>query len=98
MLAILSFKLPKPLLHKLESSAKNRGLPKGALIREAISLYLETKKNDEEQITRITLAYLKNKKIKGETKVDWERLRAKCASPMDISPEEEVLRSRRRRL
>lgn len=98
MLQILSFKLPKPLFHKLESSAKFRGLSKGALIREAIGQYLEKDQSNEEEIARATEALLKNKKIKTGKKIDWDELRRQCSVPMDITPEEEVRLSRRRRL
>lgn len=95
---VLTVKIPHPVLHRLEEVCSSEGKTKGALVREAIESFLKGKKEVEGHMAkfrRATTALLKGKKPKG--KVDWEELRRVASSvETGMTPEEEVLRSRRR--
>ena len=97
---VLTLKVPHPLLERLKKVAYGEGKSRGAVVREAIEKLLKEKsedKNGQDLFQRATEAYLKGKTIK--VKVDWEELRRKASEGApSISPEEEVLQGRRRRL
>ncbi|MBI2335637.1 MAG: hypothetical protein HYU97_02605 [Deltaproteobacteria bacterium] len=94
---LLSFKLPTGLFSSLEATAKQEGVSKGALVRKALEKFLNKPTSKSEQIKKITKGLLMRKKI-SPPKIDWNYLREKVSTKQRLSPEEEVLASRRRNL
>jgi hypothetical protein len=97
---VLTLKIPHPLLNRLEGVCQMAGKSKGATVREAIELLLEKISHQGGELLRIkgiTECLFAGKTTKA--RVDWGQLRQKASGgPGLISPEEEVLQSRRRRL
>jgi hypothetical protein len=93
---VLTSKIPHSLLYRLEEASTQQGKSKGALVREALEMLLRTGSSPREQIRNVTELLLKKKKPR--IKVDWNELRKKAAVSTGLSPEEEVLKFRRRRL
>jgi hypothetical protein len=68
-------------------------------VRAAVKHFLRQESTEEsttETIQNITKALFQKKSIK--TKVNWDELRRKARSDTGLSPEEEVMQYRRRRL
>jgi predicted transcriptional regulator len=91
---ILTVKLPQPLLEELDAAAKQGGVSKGALVRQALESFLKAKSSFLAKIEAITRAHKRNKIPR--SKVNWDDIYAATRVPQPISPEEEVRRSRRR--
>lgn len=92
---ILTVKLPQPLLQDLDAAAKQSGVSKGALVRQALESFL--KQNSlTQQIARITNA-LRKKTTKKQTP-DWADIYAQTRIDTGMTVEEEIARSRRRYL
>ena len=94
-MSMLSFKLPDPVLHEVESVAQMQGMSKGALIREALGEYLQ-KRSNLNQIEEITKRHKAGKVSKKTT--DWSDLYAKTRVKTSGSAAEEVRRMRLRGL
>ena len=92
---VFTLKLPHPLLHRLEEVSRQEGKSKGAYLREALQIVLAQKSSPLDRVRQITENLLKKKKTKAT--VDWDELKKKIGAA-SLSPEEEVLRSRRRRM
>jgi len=97
MTRLLSFKLPSGLFSSLETTSKQEGVSKGALVRKALEKFLNKPTSESEQIKKITKGLLMRKKISAP-KIDWDYLREKVSAKQQLTPEEEVLASRRRNL
>lgn len=93
---ILTIKLPHPLLQELAAAASQSGVSKGALVRQALELFLKAKSGFIAKIEAITRAHKRNKK--SHSKVNWDEIYAATRVPQPVSPEEEVRQSRRRGL
>jgi len=97
---LVSVKIPSPLHSRLDSVCRVSGKSKGAVVREALHLLLG-QTNDEqarlEKIRQVTRAIVSGKKCR--TTLNLKILRNKLSySPTRLSPEDEVLEFRRRRL
>lgn len=90
---ILTIKLPHPLLQELDSAAKQGGVSKGALVRQALEQFL--KQNSlAQQVARITKSL--RKKTSGKNIPDWADIYAQTRVDTGMTVEEEIARSRRR--
>lgn len=97
-MVLLSIKLPDELAQDLGLESQALHMTKGALVREALALYLNTQKSTlADQIQSATANLLKNRKHKKDL-VDWQNLRNHCRSQSKLKPETEVLASRQRNL
>lgn len=93
---ILSIKLPHPLLQELDAASAREGVSKGALVRQALELFLKKKTGFVAKIEAITHAHRHHKKPR--SKLNWDDIYAITRAPQPISPEEEIRLSRRRGL
>ena len=92
---ILTIKLPHPLLQELDSAAKQGGVSKGALVRQALEQFL--KQNTlAQQVSRITRSLRKGSIRKQAT--DWTDIYVKTRIDTGMTVDEEISRSRRRNL
>ncbi|MBI2067435.1 MAG: hypothetical protein HYT77_05430 [Deltaproteobacteria bacterium] len=89
-------KLPESLLDRLEQASSEKGCSKGSLIRQALEKILTEETSHLERIAEATESMKKNKKPR--RKIDWSLLRQKLSGKTRMSPEEEVIRHRRRSL
>lgn len=97
-MTIFTVKLPDELASDLGFESHAIGMTKGAVVREALKLYLKSKKSTlVDQIKQATQDMMAGKKSK-KTRVDWQALRIKCQVDMELTPEEEVRLSRTRNL
>lgn len=97
-MTIFTVKLPDELASDLGLESQAIGVTKGAVVREALKLYLKSKKSTlADQIKQATQDMAAGKKSKKEW-VDWQALRAKCQVDTGMTPEEEVRLSRTRNL
>lgn len=94
---VFTIKLPTPLRYRLETAAQSRGISKGAVVREVLDKSLKDETSSRERIEKITRMMIQGKRIKTK-KIDWDEILKKTRVPMPYTPEEEVRRSRERRL
>lgn len=92
---ILSIKLPHPLLEELDVASRQAGVSKGALIRQALELFLQ-QNTLAQQVARIT--HTLRKRPSSKQRPDWTDIYAKTRIDTGMTVEEEIARSRRRNL
>lgn len=92
---ILSIKLPHPLLQELDSASAREGVSKGALVRQALELFLR-QNTLAQQVARITRTL--RKRSTSKHRPDWTDIYAKTRIDTGMTVEEEIARSRRRNL
>ncbi|MBU0505456.1 MAG: ribbon-helix-helix protein, CopG family [bacterium] len=92
---IFSFKLNPTLFEKLQKCAQESGESKGTLIRNALEDYLEKNKDFKTRIKNLTNKLIKPNQNK---KPNWDSIHKYTRIETDETPEEEVLRTRRRGL
>lgn len=92
----MTVKVPLPLLSLVDQRARQWGVSKGEVLRQALRLFLGQSGGMQELVRSITQDLWRQKK--GRSTVDWQTIFRKTRQPMAQSPEDEVLRSRRRGL
>lgn len=98
---VLTVKISYELRESLEELARLKGVSKGALVREALGALLASVPSDLERVAHLTEALYRQKRprVSVSKPLDWNELyRAAGEAPVDMSPEEEVARGRRRDL
>lgn len=97
-MVLLSIKLPDELAQELGIESQALHITKGAVVREALALYLSTRKSTlADQIQSATEVLRKGKTHKKD-QVDWQNLRERCRGKSKLKPEAEVLAGRTRGL
>ena len=94
MSQVFSIKMPPFLYDSLEKASHRLGQSKGALVRQALEMFLSQSISHTEQIQKITQALSQKKKTR--FKVNWKDIYQKTRGASDLTPEEEVRKHRLR--
>lgn len=92
---ILSIKLPHPLLQELDNASTREGVSKGAIVRQALELFLR-QNTLTQQVARITRTL--RKRSSSKLRPDWTDIYAKTRINTGMTVDEEIARSRRRNI
>lgn len=93
---LMTVKVPLALLNLVDQRARQLGVSKGEVLRQALRLFLDQSGGTRELVRGITEDLWRQKK--GRSTVDWQVIFRKTRQAMAQSPEDEVLHSRRRGL
>lgn len=92
---VLTAKIPIAMLKSLDDLAAARGVSKGKLVRQALTLLFSQLVDPVSRIAHITAAMREGRRLRCKT--NWKTIRAQAAAGSStLSPEEEVQRARQR--
>jgi metal-responsive CopG/Arc/MetJ family transcriptional regulator len=94
---VFTIKMSESLYAQLDLQAQEEGLSRGALVRLALKKMLKKRQPLLDRLQRITQS-LAQGKMAHRSQTNWKGIYAQTRKAVTLSPEEEVMRSRRRGL